>query len=85
MNTRRRDDPYQRPAAPGTVPGTEELHRRTAEKAYELYLRRGCAPGGELDDWLQAECLVRQEMAAPRPRTAGRSRTSPAARSLPRS
>jgi hypothetical protein len=29
----------------------EEIRRR----AYELYLERGEQPGGELDDWLQAE------------------------------
>jgi hypothetical protein len=29
----------------------EEIRRR----AYEIYLARGEQPGGELDDWLQAE------------------------------
>jgi len=29
----------------------EEIHQR----AYEIYLARGAAPGFELDDWLQAE------------------------------
>jgi hypothetical protein len=29
----------------------EEIRRR----AYEIYLERGGQPGGELDDWLQAE------------------------------
>ena len=29
----------------------EEIRRR----AYEIYLERGEQPGGELDDWLQAE------------------------------
>jgi len=26
-----------------------------ARRAYELYEARGCAPGADLDDWLQAE------------------------------
>jgi hypothetical protein len=29
----------------------QEIRRR----AYEIYLERGGQPGGELDDWLQAE------------------------------
>lgn len=28
---------------------------RIAQRAYELYLARGCAEGRELDDWLCAE------------------------------
>lgn len=77
MNTRRKDEPYLRPAAPGAVPSTEELHRRTAEKAYEIYLRRDCAPGRELEDWLEAERLVREELAPQARRLSGRPRTSP--------
>jgi DUF2934 family protein len=26
-----------------------------AQRAYELYCARGCAPGRELEDWLRAE------------------------------
>jgi hypothetical protein len=32
-----------------------EQHSRIAARAYELARRRNFAPGGELDDWLQAE------------------------------
>ena len=32
-------------------PSDEEI----AQRAYELYLQRGSAPGHETDDWLQAE------------------------------
>ena len=32
-------------------PTREQIERR----AYELYLERGCKPGGELEDWLKAE------------------------------
>jgi len=28
------------------------------KRAYELYLARGCAPGGEVQDWLQAEAEI---------------------------
>jgi DUF2934 family protein len=31
-----------------------------ARRAYELYLRRGCEPGHEVDDWLQAERELKQ-------------------------
>jgi hypothetical protein len=33
------------------TPGDEEIRCR----AYEIYLERSEQPGGELDDWLQAE------------------------------
>jgi hypothetical protein len=32
-----------------------ELEQRIRERAYEIYLARGGAPGKELEDWLQAE------------------------------
>ena len=28
------------------------------KRAYELYLARGCAPGGEVQDWLEAEAEI---------------------------
>ena len=28
---------------------------RVRQRAYELYVNRGCESGSELDDWLQAE------------------------------
>jgi hypothetical protein len=33
----------------------ESRHARIAERAHELAKQRGFAPGGELEDWLQAE------------------------------
>jgi hypothetical protein len=36
----------------------KEIRRR----AYEIYLERGEQPGRELEDWLQAECELKQEM-----------------------
>lgn len=32
----------------------------TKKKAYELYEKRGKRPGHALDDWLEAERIVRQ-------------------------
>lgn len=34
------------------------LQEEIAKVAYELYLRRGCAHGHDLDDWLEAERIV---------------------------
>ncbi len=56
----------------------EGLRRqRIAEKAYELYQCRGCCPGDDLADWLEAERLVESEIGAqphrdaPAPRAVG--------------
>ncbi|HEU4683442.1 MAG TPA: DUF2934 domain-containing protein [Nitrospira sp.] len=35
-----------------------ERHQLIAIKAYELYERRGCTHGHDLDDWLQAEAIL---------------------------
>jgi hypothetical protein len=34
------------------------LHDEIAAVAYELYEARGCVPGRDLDDWLDAERVV---------------------------
>lgn len=41
-------------------PKTDSLlrHRMISEAAYLLAMERGFAPGGELDDWLQAEAQI---------------------------
>ena len=31
------------------------MHQEIAARAYQIYLERGCQPGHEVDDWLQAE------------------------------
>jgi Protein of unknown function (DUF2934) len=33
----------------------QPTHEEIAVRAYELFLKRGLAPGREIDDWLQAE------------------------------
>ena len=35
--------------------GDETARARVSLRAYEIYEQRGCAPGCELEDWLQAE------------------------------
>lgn len=40
---------------PPEVGPCDDLHVRIAERAYELYLRRGRRDGYAVDDWLQAE------------------------------
>jgi hypothetical protein len=37
---------------------TQGLFDSIARRAYELYESRGCAPGHEWDDWLQAESEI---------------------------
>jgi hypothetical protein len=39
-----------------------ELIARIAIKAYELFAQRGGECGGDIEDWLEAERLVRAEM-----------------------
>ena len=39
---------------------TEAAHNDIARGAYELYERRGCEPGHELEDWLRAEHELQQ-------------------------
>jgi len=50
-------------AEPGSMGGSErtggDTRERIAARAYELYLQRGGAPGGETDDWLEAERELR--------------------------
>jgi hypothetical protein len=36
-------------------PDGNSTHEEIAGRAYEIYLQRGGQPGGEMDDWLQAE------------------------------
>ena len=49
-----------KPLTPSFVIDPTEI----ARVAYELYEQRGCEPGHELDDWLEAEDIVRRRRAA---------------------
>jgi hypothetical protein len=55
--------------------GDQEFRRRIAERAYELYERRGRVPEQEVEDWLEAERMVMAEInsqGAKKPRLRGR-------------
>jgi hypothetical protein len=39
----------------------EARREKITQKAFELYQKRGCQSGHELDDWLEAERLVDRE------------------------
>lgn len=45
------------------VPASENAHDSIATAAYFLAAKRNFAPGHELDDWLEAERLVRMHAA----------------------
>jgi hypothetical protein len=53
------------PDAPADNGGAIDPHDRIAMRAYELYLQRGAADGGDFDDWLAAE----RELASGPPRS----------------
>ena len=37
------------------APSEPMIERAIRQRAYELYIKRGMAPGHDVDDWLQAE------------------------------
>ena len=37
----------------------EEFSQKVQQKAYELFVARGCAHGHDVEDWLKAEQIVR--------------------------
>lgn len=55
------------------------MHERIAERAYELYQKRGQYHGSDLDDWLEAERSVLSEHHAAEATPA--LKTKPASRS----
>ena len=40
----------------------EEFMQLVQKKAYELYEQRGGQPGNDLEDWLTAERLVKEDL-----------------------
>ena len=42
---------------------TAEFTARVARKAYELFVRRGDETGSDVEDWVTAEQLVKDEIA----------------------
>ena len=58
------------------------------KKAFELYQKRGCKPGHEMDDWLEAEKFVDREhgevKSTPTPTpTTTKTTQQPTPRSIP--
>jgi len=49
---------------PASAPSPVIDPGEVAKIAYELYEQRGCQPGHELDDWLEAEDIVRRHCAS---------------------
>jgi hypothetical protein len=76
MNVPKKTQGSPRPTVPGAMPEGNELRRRIAERAYGLYVARDRAPGHDLEDWLEAERLVREELAVTVRRSPGRQRTT---------
>lgn len=48
------------------------LRELIACKAHELYEQRGGSPGQDLDDWLEAERLVKEEIGVQQGQSANR-------------
>lgn len=44
--------------------GGESMQQRIAEKAYALFLERGAVHGDDVTDWVQAERIIQEELAA---------------------
>jgi len=40
----------------------EEFMQLVQKKAYEIYEKRGCQSGNDLEDWLNAERLVKKDL-----------------------
>ena len=58
---RRNESEPMQPAPPDALANLsiDELQRLIAEAAYYRAEQRGFAPGGEMEDWLQAETQIR--------------------------
>lgn len=66
------DQAFRKAGAPSRIPlssapakttlDEQTLHERIAEKAYELYQKRGQSRGRDLEDWLEAERLILAEL-----------------------
>ena len=45
-------------------------HEQIAQRAYEIYVERGCTPGDPMQDWLRAEL----ELSAPAKKSRAKSK-----------
>jgi hypothetical protein len=62
----------QKPRTATHQPTQEEI----ALRAYHIYLKRGGAPGYELEDWIQAESQLAGENGKPRRKATVKSATA---------
>jgi len=53
-----------------TKTASKPTHEQISQRAYEIYLERGCTPGDPTQDWLRAE----QELAAPAKKSRAKSK-----------
>lgn len=53
----------RKPVAANTAPKGEKLYRLIQEAAYFKAKARGFAPGGEVQDWIEAEAEVRRRFS----------------------
>ena len=51
----------EKPAGAGKQLSWSVTEEAIARRAYELYLKRARKDGGDIDDWLEAERLLRSE------------------------
>ncbi len=51
----------ERGATSGPCGCCQPSHEEIAKRAYDLWLARGVRQGHDVDDWLNAECELRQE------------------------
>ena len=49
---------------------SKPMHEQIAQRAYEIYLERGCTPGDSMQDWLRAE----MELSAPAKKSRAKSK-----------
>lgn len=55
-----------RPAATKSAPSTRgplPTHDQISKRAHEIWIKRGCKPGQDEQNWLEAEKQLRAEMA----------------------
>jgi hypothetical protein len=43
--------------------GPQPTHEQISERAHEIWINRGCKPGQDEQNWLEAEAQLRAEMA----------------------
>jgi hypothetical protein len=64
--------PIAAPARPVLTDDPDRLHQElVGELAYPLYVERGCIDGHDLQDWFDAEAILKQRILAAWRREAG--------------